>query len=586
MSSQGFGVPPYIQSNNISNQYSLNGELPPEIAIKEQALNRRQQIANLMLQNSMKPLQGGMAGRRFYVPPSWTQGIAQIAEALGGTYINHKVDQGRQELAGENEKLTADAVQQWLQGRNGTPEQPARREFVPTYEGQQIDLGGMVNMPGGGAAFNNESGIQPVTPGDPAGYAAAMKQRQSYANGALGQGFAPEGQPNPQDAASLIQRVSEAAMSNYPAPSPGPQPPANPNMVDVVNPRPMEIPSQPAVPATPEEKLVADMKLRGKLGRAADHILAARQHQEDKQEERGFLSAQKEEDRRFQGLQKDEDRQVRREAQAEATALRLEQMRTNANMLQMQIDERNARGQDTRDLQKQLAEDKLELQREQMKLEDSRANRHDETLKEIAKMGKTDGNKPPAGYRYTKDGNLEAIPGGPADLKLQGQLNQDTQTLDSSRASLRGLAQAANELKSHAGLPGITGLRGALPNVPGTAAANAQALLNTLKSKVAFGTLQDMRANSKTGGALGNVSDAEGKRLESYLAALDNAQDEEQMKSSLQRIVDFVEEADSRLLNAYNMKHKKSEAASTESPSAQSTTPKRLKFDAQGNPVQ
>lgn len=29
------------------------------------------------------------------------------------------------------------------------------------------------------------------------------------------------------------------------------------------------------------------------------------------------------------------------------------------------------------------------------------------------------GNKPPAGYRQTQDGNLEAIPGGPADLKAQ-----------------------------------------------------------------------------------------------------------------------------------------------------------------------
>lgn len=166
-----------------------------------------------------------------------------------------------------------------------------------------------------------------------------------------------------------------------------------------------------------------------------------------------------------------------------------------------------------------------------------------------------EGSKPPPGYRKTADGNLQAIPGGPADLKLQGAFNQDTAALNSSTSSMDRLAAAANEVMKHPGLAGTAGLRGAIPNIPGSQAADAAALLNTLKSLVAFGVLQDMRNNSKTGGALGSVSDAEGKRLEANLAALEKSQSVEQLKESLQKIIDYTVDAKDRLRGAYNMRH-------------------------------
>lgn len=143
----------------------------------------------------------------------------------------------------------------------------------------------------------------------------------------------------------------------------------------------------------------------------------------------------------------------------------------------------------------------------------------------------------------------------PGDVKLQGAFNQDTAALQGATNSMDRLAIAANEAMTHPGLKGVTGLRGAIPNIPGTNAADAQAKLNTLKSQVAFGVLQDMRNNSKTGGALGAVSDAEGKRLEANLAALENAQSYEQMRESLGKIIEYTEGAKQRLRNAYNMKH-------------------------------
>ena len=163
--------------------------------------------------------------------------------------------------------------------------------------------------------------------------------------------------------------------------------------------------------------------------------------------------------------------------------------------------------------------------------------------------------KAPAGYRYKQDGSLEAIPGGPADTKMQGAFNQDTSTLNTTEGALDRLANAANEVKLHPGLGGITGLSGMLPNIPGGDAANAAAKLQTLKAQVGFNVLQEMRNASKTGGALGSITEKELGYLQNALDSLDTAQSEKQIKDSLDTIMKFTESSKGRLRNAYNMKH-------------------------------
>lgn len=195
----------------------------------------------------------------------------------------------------------------------------------------------------------------------------------------------------------------------------------------------------------------------------------------------------------------------------------------------------------------------------QARLADQRLNTQERNalMLEIAKLRTTASQeKPPPGFRKSADGNLEAIPGGPADTKLTGAFNADTANLESSTAGLNRMMTAANELLNHPGLKSITGLRGSIPNMPGSAAADAQAKLENLKSQVGFSVLQSMRDASKTGGALGNVSDAEGKRLEANLAALQNAQSLQQFQKELKAIIQFTNEAKDRLRGAYNLKHK------------------------------
>ena len=106
-------IPPYIQTNANNLSYGLGGEVPPEIALEEQALNRKQQIANLLFQRGMQSPQGQMVGR-FYVAPNPMQGVAQLANVLAGGYITHRNDEARKGLAEKNRSMTADAIQAYM----------------------------------------------------------------------------------------------------------------------------------------------------------------------------------------------------------------------------------------------------------------------------------------------------------------------------------------------------------------------------------------------------------------------------------------------------------------------------------------
>lgn len=166
-----------------------------------------------------------------------------------------------------------------------------------------------------------------------------------------------------------------------------------------------------------------------------------------------------------------------------------------------------------------------------------------------------DRGKVPQGYRMTADGNMEAIPGGPGDVKKTEALARDQATFDGSINNMDRLATAANEVKNHPGLGGITGLRGYFANIPGGDSADAEAKLNTLKSQVGFGVLQDMRNNSKTGGALGAISDKEHPLLQANLGAIEKAQSKEQLQRSLDDIIKYTEGAKDRMSRAFNTQH-------------------------------
>jgi len=84
--------------------------------------------------------------------------------------------------------------------------------------------------------------------------------------------------------------------------------------------------------------------------------------------------------------------------------------------------------------------------------------------------------------------------------------------------------------------PFTTGAGSLLSYLPGTTATDFASELETLKSNIAFSELAEMRQASKTGGALGQVSDKEGTLLQSTLGALNVRQSPANFKAQLQKI--------------------------------------------------
>lgn len=136
-----------------------------------------------------------------------------------------------------------------------------------------------------------------------------------------------------------------------------------------------------------------------------------------------------------------------------------------------------------------------------------------------------------------------------------------TLAFNDAASNLDRLGQQAQALKDHFGIGRITGIPGTLPNVPGMAGADAQAKLDTLKSQAAFTVLQAMRNASKTGGALGQVSDREELMLANNLAALQNSQSKQALQDNLQRIIDWAAGAKARMKNAYDMTYNEAQPA-------------------------
>jgi hypothetical protein len=94
----------------------------------------------------------------------------------------------------------------------------------------------------------------------------------------------------------------------------------------------------------------------------------------------------------------------------------------------------------------------------------------------------------------------------------------------------------ALRLDKDATLPASGPLAAVTQHIPGTNSYNVKELLKTVKANAGFDKLQAMREASPTGGALGNVSDNEGARLEAAIGNLEQAQSTEQWRYNLKRV--------------------------------------------------
>lgn len=90
-----------------------------------------------------------------------------------------------------------------------------------------------------------------------------------------------------------------------------------------------------------------------------------------------------------------------------------------------------------------------------------------------------------------------------------------------------------------------------LQDIGGTDALDLRETLKTVQADAAFGRLQEMRDNSPTGGALGQVSERELALLQNARSAIEQAQSEEQLDANLTRYKNIRKGALDRVAEAY-----------------------------------
>jgi hypothetical protein len=179
---------------------------------------------------------------------------------------------------------------------------------------------------------------------------------------------------------------------------------------------------------------------------------------------------------------------------------------------------------------------------------------------ETARRGQDIG-RIPVGFRMTADGALEPIPGGPTTTNLsskeiqqrEAKFPQATQAVKTFEAKTTELEKDLIALRNHPGLSSITGL--VAGRVPGLTAQGraAEALYDKIMARGGFKELQDMRAASPTGGALGNVSNQEGTQLRAAFAAIDRKQDAADVKKAIDIAISDLQGSKGRVREAYDM---------------------------------
>jgi hypothetical protein len=153
-----------------------------------------------------------------------------------------------------------------------------------------------------------------------------------------------------------------------------------------------------------------------------------------------------------------------------------------------------------------------------------------------------------------KNGNpvlLQPSKGGGQPNVVEGYMPSDDaakarQAASASTKSVSALdilERDIKALKTAPGLPYAVGLYSHAPVVGGTSQADAVAQIENLASRAAVGALNEMREMSKTGGAVGAVTEKEWPKLEAQLANLNRKQGHPQFLKSLEAFENQVRES-------------------------------------------
>jgi hypothetical protein len=146
---------------------------------------------------------------------------------------------------------------------------------------------------------------------------------------------------------------------------------------------------------------------------------------------------------------------------------------------------------------------------------------------------------------------MESLP--PKEIqKREAALPQATSAIKGFETKSDSFVSDLEKLRDHPGLSQITGIvAGRIPAVTSEGRA-AQALYDKVVAKGGFQALQDLRDATKTGGALGNISNQEGSQLKASFAAIDRRQEAKDVKAAIDEAIGNVQGAKTRMREAYD----------------------------------
>jgi len=153
--------------------------------------------------------------------------------------------------------------------------------------------------------------------------------------------------------------------------------------------------------------------------------------------------------------------------------------------------------------------------------------------------------------RMTPAAAMESLP--PKEIqKREAALPQATSAVKGFESKSDKFIADLKALRDDPGLENITGPVFGRTGSVSQSGSRAQALYDKVVAKGGFQALQDLRDASKTGGALGNVSNAEGKQLIASFSAIDRRQNAEDVRAAIDQAISDIEGSKTRMREAYD----------------------------------
>lgn len=170
----------------------------------------------------------------------------------------------------------------------------------------------------------------------------------------------------------------------------------------------------------------------------------------------------------------------------------------------------------------------------------------------------------------------EALGKGEAEKELDKPKRESAVDAATEKKSI--LSTLISKAKDQAKGFTTTGFVGQLSSgIGGTPAHDLKNTLDTIRANIGFDKLQEMRANSPTGGALGQVSERENELLQAVWSSVQQSQSEDQLIENLNAVERQVEESWKRIKEAYKKDYGKEYSEESEA------KPTVLRFDSKGN---